>query len=527
LQNARVPRGRGATPRRDQHRIDATMPSITHRLAARAALLLALAPAAAAAQRAAPAPAALLDTAIARMGGAAALRGIERARFEMLTQWQRTAFTAHPYADQPSYETHTDSRDYAIPAWRNVRRFPSPAPTGVAWREITDLVRDTVAVRRMPAGPGGPAVAAGTVDGWSPLNVAYVDERRELFAFAPERVLLLARAAADLRALPDTTIAGVAHARVAATVEGFPATLFLRRSDGFPAMARYRAAHPNDFGLAPWGTMEVELWWSAWRPLPGGIVYPMQTDTRRVGRPYKRVTVLAATFGAAIPADSLAVSDTLRALYAATATRPMHDLPLDSARIVEGRLASFGAFGAPAGAVRLGRAWVLLEAGQAPLNAERAAAWLARADSGSRVAAAIVTAPMTGSGGAAWLARQRLEVHAGTGSAPFVATVLRGHGEPTSAMRVTTSGRWLRVDGDSLRLETLDLPDAPGSLVAYVPSLEWMYGATLASPVHRDLALAHARALGWRVSRIGHVRAVSVPAPAASPARAAAGGAAR
>lgn len=485
-------------------------------------LLLALAPVLAAARPSLPgastAPAAAtapLDTALARMGGAEALRRVTRVRFEMLTQWQRIGFDGRPSADAPSYELHSDLRDYAIPAWRNTRRFAVPGvATGAppVWREIADVVRDSVAIRHAPTTPTGASV-------WGPLNVAYVDERRELFAFAPERALLAAREAPDLRALPDTTIAGAPHARVAATIAGFAATLFLRRGDGLPALARWRAPHPNDFGLVPWGTMEVELWYANWAAQPGGLVYPMQWDVRRVGRPYKRMTVLAAAFDVAASPDSFAVPEALRGAYLATARRPMHDVPLDSARLLDGRLASFGAPGAPAGAVRLGRRWLLLEAGQAPLNAERAAAWLRAADPEATLAGALVTPPLTGSGGAAWLAAQRIPVHAGPGAAPFVAAVLRGHAAPPGALAAVPRGRWMRVDGDSLWLEPLDLPDAPGTLVAWVPSLRWVYSATLSNPVHRARVLAHARARGWAVERLGSARAVASPVPTTRAAR--------
>jgi hypothetical protein len=447
----------------------------------------------------------LLDTALARMGGAAAARDVKRARFEMMTQWQRTAFDARPYADQPSYESHSDLRDYEAVAWRNTRRFNN----GRSVVEITDVVHDTVAIRRSPGGPGGPAspsaVAAGT---WAPLNIAYVDERRELFAMAPERLLLGARDARDLRSLGDTTIAGAAHARLAATVDGFRTTILLRRSTGFLTAVRFRIAEPNDFGLVPWGEMEVELWYSAWRKQPSGLVYPFQWDVKRVGQPYKRMTVLAATFNPPATPDSFAVTDSLRAAYLATARRPMHDIALDSARIVESRLASFNTPGAPVGAVKLGEGWVLLETGQAPSSIERAAAWLRSAQGGGRIAEALITTPATGNGGAAWLAARQTPIHVASGAAPFVDAVLRGHSAPSAGVASVARGRWLRVSGDSLWLEPIDLPDAPGSLMVYVPSLEWIYGASAANPLHLDQLLARARERRWHVSRYGSARGV-------------------
>lgn len=160
------------------------------------------------------APSEILDTAIARMGGEAALRRIERVRFEMLTLWHRLTFDERANALGVGYEVHSDLRNYSLDAWRNSRRFlnGSAAPP-----QVIDVVRDTAAVRQLFLPNGTPAP-------WSPLNIAYVDERREVFAFTPERLLLAARAASDLRALADTVVAGVPHARLTATIEGFPTT---------------------------------------------------------------------------------------------------------------------------------------------------------------------------------------------------------------------------------------------------------------------------------------------------------------
>jgi hypothetical protein len=232
------------------------------------------------------------------------------------------------------------------------------------------------------------------------------------------------------------------------------------------------------------------------------------------------MTVLGVTFNPAATPDSFAVSDSLRGAFLASANHAMHDLPLDAARRVDDDWVAFNTPGAPAGAVRIGGAWLLLEAGQAPLNAERAAAWLASADSGAALAGALVTPPASGSGGSAWLARQKVPLYVGPGAAPFATTVLRNHGAPVRSLVTVDRGRWLTIGTDSLWLAPVDLPDAPGALVAYWPAREWLYTATAAVPAHRDLLLAHARARRWKVSRLGSARGVSVdvpppPAPAA------------
>jgi hypothetical protein len=437
------PLAASALPRRPSRRSLRVPPSpiptmpFRHRFAIRFALVLTVGSSSTPIAGAQSAAAAVLDTALARMGGAQAARDVKRVRLEMMTQWQRTVFDERPYADQPVYESHSELRDYEAKSWRNTRHFANGRTT----IELVDVVADSVAARRSPGGPGGVASPASVPPGtWVPLNIAYVDERRELFAMAPERVLLAARGAPDLRALPDTTIAGAAHARVSATIDGKATTLLLRRSTGFLTAARFRADAPNDFGLVEWGTMDVETWYSAWRKQPGGLVYPFQWDVRRVGRPYKRMTVVGATFNPPASPDSFVVSDSVRAAYFATAVRPMHDVQLDSARLVEGRFVTFATPGAPGGAVKVGSEWVLLEAGQAPLSAERAAAWLAKSDAGSRLAAALVTVPAAGSGGVAWLSPRHVPIHVAGGAMPFVDAMLRGHGVPVTG--VTAVSRW-------------------------------------------------------------------------------------
>lgn len=440
-----------------------------------------------------PTPQQLLDTAIARIGGPAALGAVKSVRYEMLTQWQRLSFDPSPYTDRPSYERHAELRDYAAGAWRNTRQFP----VGAAWREITDIVVDSVAARRTGAGP------------WAPLASAYVDERREAFAFAAERLLPAARVAGDLRALGDTAIEGVRYARVRATVSGIPATLHLRVRDGLLAMVHYRAAQPKDFGLAPWGAMDVEWWYSGWQPTAAGVVLPTQLDVRRVGRPYKRMSVLLATVNASAPADSFAVSDSLRVAFRNGPTAlAMYDLPLDSAKRVAPRVVAFATPGAPAGAVKLGGSWLVLEGGTAPLSMERAAAWLARHDSGAVAKGAVLSTAAYPQGGLPWLQSHRVPLHVAPAAARVAAAVARGHGGAGPALAsVVQRGRWLRIDGDSAWIEPVDLPDAPGSLLVYVPSLQWAYAAMALSPMHQRPVEALLRARGWTVTRIGNARA--------------------
>lgn len=451
---------------------------------------------------------AALDTAIARMGGADALRHIERVKFEMLILWQRMTLDHRPQDLIMTYELYSDLRNYALGAWRNTRRFVS----GPTMQESTDIVQKDAAIRRAPSKPDG------TASPWTPLSIAYVDERKEIFAFAPERLLLTARGASDLRSLTDTTIAGTPHARVSATIDGFPTTIFLRRSDGFLAMARYRAAQPNDFGLAPWGEMEVEMWYSRWAryPLAGtpGVGYPTQWDVRRVGHLYKRLVVLSANFDAPAPADSFAISDSLRAAFASgPSNRPMWELPMDSAKILEPRLARLGPAGQAQAAVKIGRTWLMLEGAGVPQRNATDVQWLASADPGSSVGGLLVTVPNVGRGGAAWFAERKLPVIVAPAALPALSVTLANWKQPRSAATAVQKPQWIRLGGDSVWVEPIDFPDYPGSLVAYVPSMRWVYSGLAATPLNLDLLMARVRDRGWQVDRVGSIRTLTQPVP--------------
>lgn len=431
---------------------------------------------------------ALLDSALAPMGGLSALQSIEQVRLEVMTEWQRTEFDANRTPIVLSYELSTELRDYTRPAWRYTRRFYSPNGPF----QVIDIVTDSVAAVEM--------------DGqWRPQNVAYVEERDEVFTFAPERIVRLVREAADSRALSDTVIGGVRYARVVATVGRFHPVLHFRRGDGILALATFRAAQPNDFGLAPWGAMEVAIWYSQWRKFgDAGLTLPTQLDVYRVGRPYKRMSIISAAMNPSIPADSFVVADSLRASFLATARKPMFDLPMDSARIVDGTFATFGAPGTPAGAVKIGGRWVLFEAGTAPLTIERSVAFLRRAEPNAALDGAVLTASI-GMGGVAWLAEQAMPARVAGAAIPVVEGALRGWSPARTPPQPVNNDQWIRAGSDSLRIEIVDLPDYPRTAVVYVPSLRWAY-AWIPGPVQQEFVIAHVRRRGWRVDRLGSLR---------------------
>lgn len=441
-------------------------------------------------------PAALLDRAIQRMGGDSTLRSIRSLRLDMTTQWVRTSFVTRPFADAPSYERNVELRDYANNGWRNTRTFVGGGPA----MSIADLVRDTIAARLAPRAPNAPPA-------WGPLNLAYVDERRELFAFAPERLVLTLRDDPGVRRLADTTMDGEVHARLQATVDGWPATLFLRVADALPVMVRFRADERNDFGLAVWGEHEVEFWYSQWASVAPGVLLPRQRDVRRVGSPYKRMTVLAMSVNAPAPADSFAISDSVAAAYLATERRPMWEVALREARMTDSAFAIFPQFLGSAGAVRIGGAWVVFETAVHEGAMRIMSDWLATATPDAPVAAGIVSTAAAINGGVKWFDAERLPVFAAPAAEPVLHVATRGRTTAT----IVTAPRWVRIGTDSLWVEPVTAPDFSRFLAVYSPTLRWLYWPMAGSPAHaaeQAAITARLAARGLPVERVGSIRGV-------------------
>ncbi len=445
-----------------------------------------------------PQAVALVDTALARMGGRSALEQITRLRIEQLTEWHRTMLDGRPSPLVGSYERDTEWRDYSIPAWRYVRRFMGANGS----QEIVDVVTDSVAITSSAVARPLVAEAPGKLAvTWRPLSVAYVDERAELFATTPDRILLRARSASSLSRSRDTAIAGAWYSRVIFTADSVTYSLFFARSTGLLAIARFRQAQLRDFGLVPWGVMEVEVRYSKWVTGSTGISLPYQQDIYRVGSPYKRVTWIAVQLNPTIVADSFAIEDSLRSSFFRTQNRPMHDLPLDSARVVEGAFAIFGTPGTPAGAVKVGGFWVLMESGAAPISAERSIAFLKQASPGTTVAAAILTLP-AGAGGLPHYVRNGIPVYVAGSAKPYVDASAKGWNVRTSGLRSLTPGRSVRIGTDSLIIDSVELPEMAHAALVYLPSLRWLYSPAMAFPYGRALILERARANGWIVDRL-------------------------
>jgi len=423
--------------------------------------------------------------AVELVGGSSALRNVQRVVFDMVTQWSTTQFRDVPFTDRPAYEFNMDVRDYSILAWRNTR--------GLGSRRIVDLVRDSVAVRDFGKG-------------FTPLSVAYVDERDELFLYTPDRLLLALLDTPDLHMLGDTLIGGERHRILGATLGDLPVTVLFHSGTGLLAVLRFQVGQPNDYGLVPWGRMQVEVWYSNWRTF-GDVSIPTQWDIVRVGKVYKRITIQRASFNPEFAADSFAVSSAAReAYFTSIATRPMHEgVQIDSTSLVTPSLAEIQSFGTASGAVRTGAGWLLLGVGQTPFNYTQSLQALRDLGVGV-IEAVLVGTANPGNGGVLQAVEAGLPVYVSPASKEFVSRILRNGGHPDVSLIIVSDTVTLGSGPERVFLEPLDLPNVPGSLVLFQPQSGWLFIPDARTPLDIRVARRHADGRGWTVRAIGTQR---------------------
>lgn len=246
--------------------------------------------------------------AIDAMGGEAALRGLQRLRFEARGHKNLLEQSERPEGPWiPSYEVYAELVDFDRGALRTTTENKRWGFTS------TTIVADSTAARLSGdrSGPG---------------SRGDVQKAEERVALGPERVLLTALAATDLRGEPDVVLQDVPHHVVAFTWRDAPVRLFLNAHTHLPTAVEYTRANPYDLFLNIWGDVTWRTYYSYWTIEAGGLRYPNQWDVMLNGQPYAVLSISELTVHAPAPADSFAISDEIRAAFAARGTGTFEEL---------------------------------------------------------------------------------------------------------------------------------------------------------------------------------------------------------
>jgi len=249
---------------------------------------------------AADVPHAYLAAAMAAMGGEAKLRAIEAIEYRavgtrmMVEQSERPSgpfvfdhFRVHEIRDLSRARTRIELTEeaYAADKWW-LDQPEQPVRTVIINDDVSAL---------MAAGKS--AFAGGY----------YEQNNEEQFAFAPERLLLTAAAAADLRAQPDVVLHGVRHHVVSFSWKGAPCTLTISASTNLPWSIRWTRAYPYQTFLNAWGDVTSSITYNAWTFEPYGISYPREWTYVRVRLPDTQLAIVSLKINPALSDADLTV----------------------------------------------------------------------------------------------------------------------------------------------------------------------------------------------------------------------------
>ncbi|MFP2931939.1 MBL fold metallo-hydrolase [Pyxidicoccus sp. 3LG] len=249
------------------------------------------------------------------MGGEARLRALSSLRIQGIGHWNLMEQSERPAPQWlVMYEQLDELRD---PARHRLRQKNEGRGTaGLAtWQSATLLMDgDVVAMER-----GGKLRPAGG---------AQLQDMRERLDFAPERVLLTALDASDLRAAPDTVLQDVPHHVVTFRHGSAAVRLFLNAHTGLPTQVETEDAHPADLFWSVWGDVRTRLSFQAWSLEPGGLRYPRHWEWERNGHAYHSFTVTALELDAPLSDADFHIPDDVRKGFEARRKASADDLPL-------------------------------------------------------------------------------------------------------------------------------------------------------------------------------------------------------
>jgi glyoxylase-like metal-dependent hydrolase (beta-lactamase superfamily II) len=326
-------------------------------------------------------------------------------------------------------------REYLI---STVTRADAPprliAQTVATLRSAPDsaLRRTTIQTMQMRAGPSvavtvvkGDAVALVRNKVTTPGTLFDLISAREELALSPERILLTALDARDLRLDRDTVIASVRHRVISLGLDGAPVRVFIDAASGFPTRVELVRAYPTNVFWAMWGDLRFVTTWSAWA-LTDGVWYPRQRAVTLNGQPFREYQVTALDVEATVPADSVAFPDSVRQVFTRRAalervvlSEKGNTVRLTPVELSPGIVLYRGGY--QSAAVRQRDGVVIIEAPESAAKSRTVLADVAARWPGARVKAVVSTSPMwMHIGGLREYAARRIPVYALDVNAPVV-----------------------------------------------------------------------------------------------------------
>jgi len=258
---------------------------------------------------------ALVRAAIEKIGGEAQLRSLKSLRIDGVGHTYFVEQSERPEGPWiVNYEQVTEYRDY-----ESQRLQRTTLTRNILETQWTSGVTMTIA---------DGAAAGRSGDRTFPGSAIDLSEGQEALALSPERVLLTALDARELRVEPDQVLQGVAQHVVSFNWRDCPVHIYLSSQTEMPTAVDVVRSYPDSFFWGIWGDVRTRTYLSLWNLEPGGLRYPRQWNVERNGTPLHEFTITTLTLNAPSPADSFSISPETKKAFESNSLRTIDNLPL-------------------------------------------------------------------------------------------------------------------------------------------------------------------------------------------------------
>jgi hypothetical protein len=253
------------------------------------------------------------------LGGDEKLRSLDAVEISGISVWHQREQSERP--EGPWFATFTDFTDTrylrADVVKRTARNRGFTTPDWVDNKDWTD--------------PATMFVASDV--GLRPANGTFVGAEKPFdlgtlpLELGPERILVAARDAGDLRVEPDAVADGYTHHVIAFTSSaGARLRVFLNVPSFLPKAVEITRARPYDVFWAPWGDVTQRITFGLWTLEPEGVLYPRLWDFSTSGQPDGTLEITRVRINPSIDPSELSVPDDARERVIA-GRRAIADLP--------------------------------------------------------------------------------------------------------------------------------------------------------------------------------------------------------
>jgi hypothetical protein len=248
------------------------------------------------------------------MGGIDRLRALKSIQFQALGHWNMLEQSERPEGPWlVVYDKVQEWRDLEKQRMRQTAEGSNP--TSPQPNKTTLIVADGVAALEFNGKMG-------------PFTMAQVQDAEEWLALGPERVLLTALAAKDLRSERETIVQGVPHHVTSFTWLGAPVRLYLNSHTSLPTVVELVRAHPFDTFWSVWGDFTSRTYFSFWTLESNGLRYPHQWNIERNGQAYRSLMINSIAFNGELSADAFRIPDNVKQAFATRGRLAINDVPL-------------------------------------------------------------------------------------------------------------------------------------------------------------------------------------------------------